>query len=284
MIKIILIIFIGIHCKIRESSSPFISGDSFRNIATWIYDEDRKDNFEKIGKNEIIFLKTDYLKDFFNNIHPQIKYPYILITHNSDYGAPYKYEEYLDDPKIICWFAQNPTTIHDKLIPIPIGIQNQYWEKGNLKFYQKFLKKNYKAIKNKEIFIYMNLADTHQERSAVKKIFIDQNYCKQVNCKPFEEYLIDLDNSVFVLSPRGNGLDCHRTWEVLLAGSIPVVKTSVLDKIYENLPVMIVKDWKNISIKDFNNYLTNLHTKKINLDKIYFEYWKELIYSKKLTN
>ena len=27
----------------------------------------------------------------------------------------------------------------------------------------------------------------------------------------------------FVLSPRGNGVDCHRTWDVLAVGAIPVV-------------------------------------------------------------
>lgn len=281
MKKLIFFSLMITHCKIRESSSPFISGDSFRSIATWIYDEDRQDEPKNISKNEIIFLKTDFLKDFFNNIHPYIKYPYILITHNSDYGAPYKYEKFLDDPKIIAWFAQNPTTIHDKLIPIPIGIQNQYLEKGSLKYYQTFLQKSNDDIQNRNIFLYMNLADTHVERLEVKRHFRNKDYCQEIKCKSFENYLNDLKNSIFVLSPKGNGLDCHRTWETLLAGAIPVVKSSVLDKIYEGLPVMIVNDWKTVKFEDFEIYLKSLKRKKINLEKIYFEYWKKLIYSLK---
>ena len=30
----------------------------------------------------------------------------------------------------------------------------------------------------------------------------------------------------FVLCPHGGGLDCHRNWEALCLGCIPIVKTS----------------------------------------------------------
>lgn len=278
--KILILFIFIINCKIRESSSPFISGDSFRSIATWIYDEDRQDDPKNISKNEIIFLKTDFLKDFFNNIHPCIKNPYILITHNSDYGAPYNYKKYLDDPKIICWFAQNPTTVHDKLIPIPIGIQNQYWERGSLKYYKCFLTKKIKSFNERKNFIYINIGKTHPERLQVLNFFNGKNYCNFSNPKSINEYLNDLENSIFVISPRGNGLDCHRTWEALLAGAIPVVKSTCLDKIYENLPVMIIDNWEKLNYDDFINYLNSYEKKIINFNKIKFNYWQNLIYSK----
>jgi len=46
----------------------------------------------------------------------------------------------------------------------------------------------------------------------------------------------------FGLSPRGNGLDCHRTWEMLFFGMIPIVKTGPLDYLYENLPVLVLNE------------------------------------------
>jgi hypothetical protein len=49
--------------------------------------------------------------------------------------------------------------------------------------------------------------------------------------------------AILVLSARGNGLDCHRTWELLLLGSIVITRTSPLDPLFEDLPVAIVKDW-----------------------------------------
>jgi hypothetical protein len=53
----------------------------------------------------------------------------------------------------------------------------------------------------------------------------------------------------FEVSPQGNGLDCFRTWEALVLGVIPIVKTSHLDPLYEDeaLPVVVVNDWNEIS-------------------------------------
>ena len=51
----------------------------------------------------------------------------------------------------------------------------------------------------------------------------------------------------FVVSPHGNGLDCHRTWESLVLGNIVIVKRSSLDPLYEGLPVVIVDDWRQIT-------------------------------------
>jgi hypothetical protein len=62
----------------------------------------------------------------------------------------------------------------------------------------------------------------------------------------------------FGLSPRGGGLDCHRTWEMLFFGMVPIVKTSPLDSLFTGLPVLIVKEWTDICQEGF-------------LDKIYDE-------------
>ena len=37
----------------------------------------------------------------------------------------------------------------------------------------------------------------------------------------------ELSSYKFALSPEGNGIDCHRTWECLYLGVIPIVKKSV---------------------------------------------------------
>lgn len=51
--------------------------------------------------------------------------------------------------------------------------------------------------------------------------------------------------TMFVPAPAGNGLDCHRTWEALYLGCIPVV----LRKEYcgdDNWPVMVVDSWNEL--------------------------------------
>jgi hypothetical protein len=53
----------------------------------------------------------------------------------------------------------------------------------------------------------------------------------------------------FVISAPGNGLDCHRTWELLYLGCIVITKTSPLDSLFDGLPVVIVKDWDEVADK-----------------------------------
>ena len=52
----------------------------------------------------------------------------------------------------------------------------------------------------------------------------------------------------FIISPHGNGLDCHRTYEAMCLGCIPIVKSSSLDLLYKDMPVIILKKWDDINI------------------------------------
>lgn len=84
----------------------------------------------------------------------------------------------------------------------------------------------------------------------------------------------------FVLSPFGNGMDCHRTWEALLCGCIPIVRSSVFDEMFEGLPVLIVKNWSDISLPLL---VTTISEFKDKLDKHELSYEKlELSYYTKL--
>ena len=60
----------------------------------------------------------------------------------------------------------------------------------------------------------------------------------------------------FVVSPHGNGLDCHRTWESLVLGNIVIVKRSSLDPLYAGLPVVIVDDWREIDAQNLQRWHT----------------------------
>ena len=63
----------------------------------------------------------------------------------------------------------------------------------------------------------------------------------------YHEYLENLSRSIFVISPPGNGEDCHRTWEALLIGCYPIVLSPTLNPLYEKLPVIIVSSWDEVT-------------------------------------
>lgn len=216
---------------------------------------------------------------YFLVYHPQIKCPYVLVTHNSDHPAPGPFSHYLDDPKIIKWFAQNVENFsHPKLVPIPIGIANSGWAHGKSETFFKVLE--CKDIIERSVCLYMNIAtSTHPERVQVYDLFCKAPFCLTSLPKAHVDYLYDLLSAKFVISPRGNGLDCHRTWEALLMGAYPIVRSSSLDAMFADLPVVIINDWEEVTEEFLTLKYEEFRKKTFNLNKAYVRYWLDLIKS-----
>ena len=265
----------------RGSSAPLISGDTFRSFCDHIFDETTPSfNAANVKAGDIVFVKTDKLLRYFKRFHRNIKHPYILLTHNSDLPIPGAYAKYLDDSKLIAWFGQNVENFsHPKLIPIPIGLANRMWDHGNPDiFLEKIQNLNTFA---REFLVYINfsISTYPTERTHVYNLFANTPYCTVSGMKALPLYLDDVLRAKFVLSPRGNGLDCHRTWEALLMGAIPIVRTSSSDSLYDDLPVVIVNSWEEVNQSVLEKKYSEMLLKKYNLNKKYIYYWLELIRS-----
>jgi hypothetical protein len=81
----------------------------------------------------------------------------------------------------------------------------------------------------------------------------------------------------FVVSPHGNGLDCHRTWEALVLGCIPIVNTSALDPLFSDLPVLIVDSWSQVNREMLSDTLKEYRNRNFNYDKLTLKFWVDTI-------
>ena len=61
-------------------------------------------------------------------------------------------------------------------------------------------------------------------------------------------YFTTLPSYKFVISPEGNGIDCHRHYEALMAGCIPIIEDheGIREK-YKGCPVLYTKDYSEIT-------------------------------------
>jgi len=260
--------------NLRLSSYPYISGDTFRSFCDFVIDKtNRFINPDEVKDGDTIFIsaQTALLDFFFKNVHPKIKSTYILVTHNSDLSVFKTYSKYLDDDNIVAWLGQNLTLEHKKAFPIPIGLANRHWGHGNTNIINE-------AIKNlpttKEILLYMNIGDTnHKKRRPVLNMFSKKSFCYNSQRKPFKNFIDDLANSKFALSPEGNGIDCHRTWESLYLGCIPIVTHSKIDSVFEDLPVIIIDNWSEITEEYLIEKYEEISQKSYNIEKIFADYW-----------
>lgn len=263
----------------RPSSKPYISGDSFRNIADHIFDESKTLNPKKVKNNDIVFLSSNLIDIFFKYFHPKINAKYILITHNSDKNITQYEYNYLDE-NIIHWFAQNlEVEQNNRISLIPIGLENL----RRLKFGRRLWFKN-RLIKNNDILFSFSINTNYSKRNLAYETLI-----KFLDFKFFDntrEYFTTLNKSRFVISPEGNGLDTHRIWEGLILNTLPIMINSSFSQNLKKLgvPGIYLKDWSELKklnseklielynqemLKDFDN-LTN------------FNFWKSRIESYKL--
>jgi len=224
------------------------------------------------------------------------------------------FKEFLDNDKIIHWYSQNCVhTLHKKLSQIPIGlayhhlhnedieheakkivspikqealldsiIYNQQSKKMNMPFWKRDLKCyiNFNFEKN-----YMRSRFGYDRYEAITKIPENLSFSEKGEVDRTTSWNNQSKYS-FVVSPFGNGYDCHRTWEAIILGCIPIVKTSGIDSLYEDLPVLIVNDWNDITEKLLMSVITDFKKKhennKFNYDKLTLNYWMTKINSHKI--
>jgi hypothetical protein len=263
---------------IRNSSYPFISGDTFRALADYLFDETRKDNLESVKYGDIVFVKGDLFRQFFSGPYQSINNPFVLITHNTDNYAPDQHRSRLKDEKLIAWYASNPDVRdHPKLFPIPIGLANIRWPSGNLRQLM-YAFENYRTPwANRTTLLYVNFSpDTNpKERTVALSQVANFKNIEIIKEKvSFDTYLQQLGNAKFVLSPPGNGLDCHRTWEALLMGAAPVTRSSGLDVLFNKIPAVIVSNWSYLTedlllSQRFSSYGDLMP------NALYARYWRE---------
>ena len=92
----------------------------------------------------------------------------------------------------------------------------------------------------------------------------------------YGDYIFNLSKFKFVISPEGNGEDCHRHYEALISGCIPIIEydEKILKK-YQGLPVLYTKDYSEITPE----YLTKMYEimifKKYNFSKLYLSFYSK---------
>jgi hypothetical protein len=245
----------------------FITGNKFKSLCHYSFDElgfvkhrEPKDEVLKI------FVKIDLVGNFFEMWGDQ---KFILVTHNGDTEVNLNFLKYIENPNLIQWYAQNVNIYHPKLKSIPIGIANEIWEHGNEKVFLEVIEKNHQ----KETMIYANFdVNTNLFERTKCAREIKKNGIELSSRKPFKSFLEEISKSHFVVSPNGNGIDCHKIWESLYLKSIPIVTNSINIKFYDDLPIYIIDDWSNFKVEDFNvdtykKIWNNFKIEKLNISK-----------------
>lgn len=222
------------------------------------------------NKPLIFITKIEYLNDFYDKIVQLINNKFVLITHYGDLEAGLNHK-ILNHPLLIKWYGQNMSIISDKTEGIPIGLENKYWGRTNLEVINNYSKNS------KDKLLYLNFSlNSNPNRCKIMDVLLKSGFTKN-NKLPWCEYIKDLSNYKFCISPKGNGVDCHRTWECLYLGVIPIVEKSKHVSNFNDLPILFIDDYNCISIEYLNQVYEDFKLRKFNLDKLDLCYWDKRI-------
>jgi hypothetical protein len=276
---------------------PIICANGFRHASDHFFDQPNRIWISLTGKTfdpsavqdgDIIFIKNDsyYLNKFFTNVHPRIKARYSLLSHNGDQTMPGAFAHYLDDDKLIAWCGCNFGSFqHPKIVRIPIGVIGilngnspanceELWGKITIDLARGKIKKTNLC------YISLNTVTNPKERGAALQALTHNGFHSKPANKPYAQYLGEMATFKFVISPHGRGLDCYRTWEALMLGCFPVVKKSCLDVLYQDLPVVIVDDWNQVTQAFLEQKYHEMSQRTYNRAKLSIDYWINLIKQK----
>lgn len=260
---------------------------------------------------KVLMIKTDLILDYIDQLL-LIKVPFVLITLSNDNHCaqylefPFNQEEIIDkvdmllnNSKLIKWFCKNPCIVHSKISPLPIGPKMQ-WNTTqfygedistmNQTFYRYFMNPEKLFYgDSKKSLVYVNFTSGTSNNAFYKPFKGIRYECRkqltkngfevsqsvpQLTKNGFEQYISDLSGYKFSASPPGKGIDTHRAWESLLVGTIPIMITSPLDVMFEDLPVVIVDDYENINDEFLNKKYEELKSREnYNFEKLYRGYW-----------
>lgn len=265
----------------HPSSAPYISGDSFAHLADFrLNDDSLHFDPQAVQQGDVVFINSHLIHYFFRVVHPQITHPYVLISHNGDLHIDVPHAAYIDD-KILHWFAQNVVVKHPKITPIPIGLENLfYYNHGAIPWFEKLRQKL--PAKSPRILMEFSRHTNPLIREPVFKMFQKHATVTALEARfSAPRYLEQLASHEFVLSPPGNGLDCHRTWEAMYLKTIPIVEHSVSTDSFAKLglPLWVVKDWDEVKKMSVNQ----LHDRYLKIQKhadyaaLDLEFWRQKI-------
>ena len=251
----------------------------------------------------VVYLCTDMVPQFVREHLPRRSTPFTLVTGDSDraVAAAQIAERVLDaltsHPLLVAWYAQNRVFRHPKLQSMPIGLdyhtlsplegggREHPWGARRVPVDQEHqlvqIGRSAGPIAAKEPVAFCNwhfAIERGDRRECHRKVDpIAVSYQSDFTTRDASWRMNA--GCAFTLSPAGAGLDCHRTWESLLLGSIPVVLRSPLDELFARLPAVIVDDWSEVTPSRLCSELDRIARNSFDFSRLELGYWRARIQS-----
>lgn len=261
-------------------------------------------SFENYAPGSLLYLQTSALRSFVTTELPKLTIPFVLVTGDTDDEIPNSlpadiYTTLVTSPVVKGWFTQNCLLPADAVVPeghirpqhMPIGIHihclsvglwckdpippekqhsllRDFADKGG--HFSTRLPKCYGSFRH----TVRNISDRKAAMAVIPADAIDHEEDRVPTPVSWEHQI----RYAFVASPFGGGPDCHRTWEALALGCIPIVRRSPLNiPLFDDLPVWQVTEWSEVTVDAMKAKIVEFSGQTFKMEKITLQYWMDRI-------
>ena len=260
--------------KPRIGVYPYISGDAFLALSDIAFLRDMEGAVD-LGRNslsEVVFFETEQIVNHKNRLTDGA----VVIVHNGD--APLNQEEISLLRQSNCRVFATNTPRQDWFIePIPIGLENVHHQRnGSLHYFNPLNLAKLSLEKKRDVLVSFSVGTNPAERKRILETC--QGYGFENEKMKLGEFRQRIAESRFVISPPGNGIDCHRTWEAMYHKTVPVIEARYNLFQHIELPILTVNSYHDFFKMSLDERLSLYH--KImsrGYPALFMDYWIDLI-------
>ena len=269
-----------------------------------------EEDYNNIKNYDRVYVITSSLPWWFATIYPKLRKQnkkIILVTGDSTKSSP---KEILHNEEIFHmiiregviqhWFCQNIDLPECPLItPIPLGIdyhtinrkshwgepRTHYTDQDNLLQKLSLLQRKTSVWNNKKNKVLLDAHLTsHTNPTDRKNAFNtlkDKEFTELLPKRlPRSEFWKHARDYKFIVSPLGKGIDCHRTWEAIILGVIPIVKRTTIYPLIKDFPILFVDSYEEVTQEKLDSFV---YPASFPEEKLTLSYWRSLIREKILS-
>ena len=269
----------------RAAANPLLARVLIRDACDVIWNEGNDTPpaslFGRLPYGALVHVNARYIPRFMDEILPVLKGPIVLHSGFETVITRYPgFERIIESPLVLHWYLEHfelDRAHLNRVTPLPIGLdfhkltpsagENRGYDMGipaspeNQQLTLEAMRDSIPPIAERPLKAYANFhfsmdiflrsPEARKRRPArleAMRILKGRAHTFfEPRQRPRNAVWARHRDFAFELSPRGNGIDCHRTWEALMLKTIPIVQKSHLDPIYDGLPVAIVEEWSEVT-------------------------------------
>jgi len=204
--------------------------------------------------------------------------PVVIMSHGDLLPSPSLMYEIAD--RCAKLFSINVVDETEKIRAIPLGLENFSRNiNGRLKDYLGALDSPAGTPRTRDVFTAFEPENNPLVRGPLVELLRGSRFGWSPRRIGPEQYREAVSESMFVLSPPGRGLDCHRTWEAIYLGAVPVVLEGTLPPgLLHDLPIHSVSRFEHFLNLSYSDMAGLFHeVRSVSARKAYMPFWVDAV-------